>query len=184
MRIQFDVCDWKRGQLSVDCLLVSSCMLRIVVHEPYSSLYNIAPCCFINLCVMPARRQEAWTRQSPSWYQDTWLCSQCQSISLVELSQQQSLSLTVDGLLQQKRGMWCEKWRRRNVSGEPFYWLASFLRLLSASGMRVSLPFFCSTLLCEQFRRLERGRAPPFESVMAKMELSFAWFVSFCGPHM
>ena len=36
-------------RLSVDCLLGSSLMLWIVVHEPFFSLLNISPCCFISL---------------------------------------------------------------------------------------------------------------------------------------
>ena len=55
-------------------------MVWIVVHETFwwkiRSLRNIYCSILFRQAVMPARRQEGWTRQSLSWYQAIWQSSQ------------------------------------------------------------------------------------------------------------
>ena len=139
-------------------------------------------------------------------------CSQCQCSSLVELSQQRSLSLNMDGVWLLRRGM-CWENGRRNVSDRLKVWkkiwewvvwrLLAFLSEFELACLGPSIfvkvwtlcsffrnegaPYFrlCASLFCAKFRRSKGERAPPFVRGCEAELFQCVWFcLSACGHHL
>ena len=67
---------------------------------------RVASSCHLSMDFLCQEMRDVCKGSSESLDSPRSLCAECQRSSLVDLSQQQSLPLTVDRLRQQRRGLW------------------------------------------------------------------------------